>query len=96
MSKDTKSICLVIRRDQYDRLREMDINVSGFIRDIIDDRMSDHTIVINVDPETRLLYDQIVSTTPKGDLDLEPYLRESLKQLLDTRIEAMNKLRESL
>ncbi len=96
MSKDTKSICLVIRRDQYDRLQEMDINVSGFIRDMIDDRMSDNTIIMNVSPETRLLYDQIVSATPKGDIMIEPYLREALKKMLDSRITAMNELRETL
>ena len=75
MSKDTKSICLVIRRDQYEQLQDMDINVS---------------------PETRLLYDQIVSATPRGDIAIEPYLRDALKKMLDDRISAMKTLQKSL
>lgn len=96
MTKDTKSICLVIRQDQHDRLHEMDINVSGFIRDMIDDRLSNHTIVINVKPETRVLYDQIVSSSPQGDVDIEPYLRDALKKMLEDRIAHMKALQKSL
>ena len=96
MAKDTKSICLVIRNDQYDRLQEMNINVSGFIRDIIDDRLSDHNITLNVSPETRSLYNQIVSTSPKGDADIEPHLRDALKKMLEERIKEMKTLQESL
>lgn len=96
MAKDMKSICVVIRNDQYESLQDMNINVSGFIRDIIDDRLSDHTITLNVAPETRALYDQIVSTLPKGDADLEPHLRDALKRLLEGRIKEMKTLQESL
>ncbi|HAJ90714.1 MAG TPA: hypothetical protein DCM27_06870 [Rhodospirillaceae bacterium] len=96
MAKDLKSICLVIRHDQYDRLQDMDINVSGFIRDIIDDRLSEHTITVNVTPETRMLYNQIVSTSPQGDSNIEPYLRDALKRLLQDRIEEMKSLQKSL
>jgi hypothetical protein len=96
MAKDIKSICVVIRNDQYQRLQDLNINVSGFIRDIIDDRLSDHTITLNVSPETRALYDQIVSTVPKGDTDIEPHLRDALKKLLDERIEEMKTLQKSL
>jgi len=96
MAKDLKSICLVIRNDQYERLQDMNINVSGFIRDIIDDRLSDHTITLNVYHETRELYNQIVSTSPKGDIDIEPHLRDALKKLLDERIEEMKTLQKSL
>lgn len=92
----TKSICLVIRQDQYEHLQNMHINVSGFIRDMIDDRLSDHTIILNVTPETRMLYDQIVSTTREGDRAIEPYLRDALKKMLEDRITAMKTLQKSL
>ena len=60
MSEKMKSICLIIRHDQYEHLQDMNINVSGFIRDIIDDRLSNNTVVLNVSVDTRLLYDKIV------------------------------------
>jgi fructose-1,6-bisphosphatase len=96
MSEKMKSICLVIRHDQYDHLQHMNINVSGFIRDIIDDRLSNNTVVLNVSVDTRLLYDKIVSSSPKGDIDIEPYFREALKKMLEKRIEDMKGVHESL
>jgi hypothetical protein len=96
MSEKMKSICLIIRHDQYQHLQDMNINVSGFIRDIIDDRLSNNTVVLNVSVETRLLYDKIVSSTPKGDIDIEPYFREALKKMLEKRIEDMKGVHESL
>ncbi|MFA7275965.1 MAG: hypothetical protein WC043_04110 [Pseudobdellovibrionaceae bacterium] len=96
MEKSLKSICLMIRKDQHDRLQDMGVNVSGFVRDMIDDRLSEATVILNVSPETRALYDQIISTSPNGDIDLEPYLREALKNKLKDHITAMQKLHESL
>ena len=96
MSEKMKSICLVIRNDQYQHLQDMKINVSGFIRDIIDDRLSNHTVTLNVSEETRLLYDKIVSSTPKGDIDIEPYFREALKKILEKRIEDMKDFHDNL
>jgi hypothetical protein len=96
MSEKMKSICLIIRYDQYQHLQDMNINVSGFIRDIIDDRLSNNTVVLNVSVDTRLLYDKIVSSSPKGDIDIEPYFREALKKMLEKRIEDMKGVHESL
>lgn len=96
MSTDLKSISLMIRNDQYQKLQEMNVNVSGFIRDVIDDRLSNHTIILNVTAEMRVLYDQIVSTSPKGDSDIEPFLRDALKALLKDRIETMKALQDKI
>ena len=96
MSKDLKSVCLMIRKDQYDRLQEMNVNVSGFVRDILDDRLSDDMITVNVSQETRALYDRIISMSPKGDADLEPYLREALKNMLKDYIAQMQDLHKAI
>jgi hypothetical protein len=96
MSKDLKSVCLMIRKEQHDRLQEMNVNISGFVRDIIDDRLSDHVITLSVSQETRALYDRIISMSTSGDTDFEPYLRDALKNMLKTYIEQMQDLHKTI
>lgn len=96
MSKDLKSICLMIRKEQHDQLHAMNVNISGFIRDIIDDRLSDHIITLNVSPETRSLYDRIISMSAKGDADFEPFLRDALRNMLSAAIEDMQELHKTI
>ena len=96
MSKNMKSICLMVREDQYEQLHEMGVNMSGYIRDLIDDSLSQHVITLNVSEETRGLYDRVISMSSEGDAELEPFLRTALKNLLDTNIKEMQKLQKKL
>jgi len=96
MEAETRRISLVIREDQYQKLSKEDVNVSGLIRDLIDDHYSKHSITLNVTEETRKLYDKIVSESPQGDVDIEPYLRAALKSMLADKIKEMEKLQRSL
>jgi len=96
MSRNMKSICLMVRDDQYEKLHQMDVNMSGFIRDLIDDRLSDHIITLNVTEETKALYDRVISMSPTGDMELEPHLRTALKNVLEQNIKEMQKLHKKL
>lgn len=96
MSTDLKSVCLMIRKDQHDSLQELGVNISGFVRDIIDDRLSDHVITLGVTQETRSLYDRIISMSVSGDADFEPYLRDALKNMLKDTIEEMQALHKNI
>ncbi len=96
MTRNMKSICLMVREDQYEKLHELDVNMSGFIRDLIDDRLSDHVITLNVTEETKALYDRVISMSPSGDNELEPHLRSALKHVLEHNIKEMQKLSKKL
>ena len=96
MDQKLKSVCIMLRKDQHDMLHEKGINISGFIRDLIDDYLSENVINLNVDPDTKQLYDRIISMSVYGDSDLEPYFIKSLEQLLEKNIEDMNSLKSSL
>lgn len=96
MSKNMKSICLMVREDQYAKLHDMDVNMSGYIRDLIDDSLSDHIITLNVSEETKKLYDRVISMSAQGDAELEPHLRSALKSVLDSSIREMQKLQKRL
>ena len=95
-NKTMKSICLMVREDQYEKLHDMGVNMSGYIRDLIDDSLSEHVITLNVSEETRSLYDRVISMSSQGDTELEPYLKTSLKNLLDHNIKEMQKLQKKL
>ncbi|MCO4793845.1 MAG: hypothetical protein KC493_09040 [Bacteriovoracaceae bacterium] len=96
MSSDLKRISLMIREEQYEGLSSTGINLSGLIRDLIDDYLSEHKIVLSVSEETRQLYDLIISNTGSTDDDLETYLKKGLKDLLRDKIKSMQKLEEKL
>ncbi|TNF29618.1 MAG: hypothetical protein EP319_06870 [Deltaproteobacteria bacterium] len=96
MSSELKRISLMIREDQYLGLSSSGINLSGLIRDLIDDYLSEHKIVVSVSEETKQLYDLIISNTGSTDVDLEEYLKKGLKELLRDKIKSMQDLEKQL
>lgn len=96
VSKDLRRISLMIREDQHQQLLDAGLNVSGLIRDLIDDYMSDFKITLSVSEETRKIYDQVVSNTGATDRDLEKYIVKSLRELLKQRIKQMQDLEKNL
>ncbi|MFT6070138.1 MAG: hypothetical protein ACJAT2_003663 [Bacteriovoracaceae bacterium] len=94
--KNLKRISLMLREDQYQQVHDSGINLSGLIRDLIDDYLSDFKITLSVTQETRELYDMIISNTGSNDEDLEGYLKDSLKLLLRDKIKNMQNLEKEL
>jgi hypothetical protein len=86
----------MIREDQYDVLSSMELNLSGLLRDLIDDHLSEHKIVLSVQKETRDLYDLVISNTGSSDTDLEIHLKKAIKELLKNKIDYMVKLHQEL
>jgi hypothetical protein len=91
-----KRISLLLREDQYKQITDEGINLSGLVRDLLDDYMSEHKITLSVSEETRKLYDLIVSNTGATDEDVEKYLQDTLKLLLKDRIKAMQELEKKI
>lgn len=96
MPKDLTRISLMIRKEQHDALHELNVNISGYIRDLIDDRISDHTVVFSVQSETKAIYDQIISNTGEADRDFEPYIRDALKEMLVDKIKELQALHKTM
>ena len=96
MSKNLKRISLMIREDQYDVVVNKGLNLSGLVRDLLDDYLSEHKITLSVTGETKELYDLIISNTGSTDEDIEVYLKDTLKLLLSDKIKSMQKLEQDL
>ena len=86
----------MIREDQHQQLLESGLNVSGLVRDLVDDHFSDFKITLSVTEETRQIYDKVVANTGATDADLEKYIVKSLKELLKSRIKEMQDLEKDL
>ena len=96
MEQSLKRISVMIREDQYSSLSEKGLNLSGLVRDLIDDHLSEHKITLSVSEETKGLYDTIVSNTGSTDLDVEHYLKDTLKLLLRDKIKNMQELEKRM
>ena len=96
MTEEFRRISLMIREDQHLRLLELGVNMSGLIRSLIDDHLSESKITLAVSEETAHLYQQIVSNTGSTDAEVEPYLWAALKKMLKDRITQMERLHRTL
>lgn len=96
MSKNLKRVSLMIREDQHQLLNDKGYNASGLFRDLLDDYLSEHKVTISVSKETKEIYDMIISNTASTDEDLEKYLRKSLKDLLQEKIDYMMGIHKTL
>ncbi len=96
MDKAYRRVNITILEEQYRILTERGLNVSGLIRDLLGDHLSDNTIHLQVSEETRAIYDMVISNTGASDSELEVHLREALVSLLGDKIDAMKTLRSKL
>jgi hypothetical protein len=92
VSGNQKRISLLLREEQYTEISEKGINLSGLVRDLLDDYLSEHKITISVGEETKDLYDMVISNTGSSDEDLEGYLKQGLKDMLKDKIKVMQKI----
>lgn len=91
VSEETfKRINILVRQSQYERVQNAGLNLSGLVRDLLDDRFSHRKVVLAVSPEVRALYDEVISNFGATDSDLERALIRSLEALLKEKQEAIS------
>jgi hypothetical protein len=91
-----KRISIMIREDQYEQLSQDGLNISAFIRDLIEDHFSEDVITLRVSKKTQQLYSKVVSNTGATDQDIEPFLVDVLRKLLDERLQKIKNLKAEL
>ena len=96
MEKNFKRVNVMILEEQYERLSEQGLNLSGLVRDLLGDYLSHSSVTIRVSDETRRVYDLVVSNTGATDEDIEAHLRVALARVLESRIQEMQALHSRL
>ncbi len=81
---------------QHDELLSQEPNVSGVIRELLDDYLSGRSIALKVDEPTKRLYDEVMSSTGFGDAELAAALTSALESLLEKKMEDLKALQASL
>lgn len=91
-----KRVNIMIGEKQYQTLTERGLNVSGLIRDLLGDYLSDNVIAVQVSEETKRIYDLVVANTGSTDQEIEVHLRAALAKVLEQKIEEMQILHRNL
>lgn len=91
-----KRVNVLIRDDQHQHVQSLGLSLSGLIRDLLDDRFSDTTIVLSVSKRTRKLYDHIISNFGVGDTELERFFVQALDRFLTERQKEIDVLKKRL
>jgi hypothetical protein len=96
LSEPAQRINVTILASQYEELTQRGLNVSALLRELIADYLSPSSVNIQVDPETRELFDTVMQRTGATDEELALELREALKRLLNRQVEALASLQRKL
>jgi esterase/lipase len=87
---------VLLHREQYDRVNEAGLNMSGLIRGLLDDHFSEEKIVFSVSPKVKAVYQNIISNFGGEDKDLEAYFLKALDQFLADKTQQIASLRKSI
>ena len=96
MPKNYKRINILIESEQYQQIHDAGLSLSGLIRDLLHDRFSDTLVQLSLSPDTKKLYDHIVSNFGATDTELEPFIVQALDDFLLDKEEQIEKIRTKL
>jgi len=92
----SRRINITMLESQHDELVRRGVNVSGLIRELVDQYLSGRSITLEVDPETRQLYEEAVVRSGATPADVTARLRRMMSDLLDDRLKELEALRREL
>lgn len=96
LGEPTRRINITMLESQHDELVRQGVTVSGLIRELLDQHFSQRAITLEVDPETRALYEEAVVRSGATSEDVAALLRRAMTELLDDRMKRLEVLRREL
>ena len=91
-----KRVNILIRPDQHEQVSSAGLNLSGLVRDLLDDRFSQQAVTLCVSSKTHELYNHIVSNFGASDKDLEEFFIQALDSFLEKKSDSISSLRKDL
>ena len=91
-----KRVNVMLREDQYQKVVDTGLNMSGLLRDLLDDHFSESKITLAVSPKTKLIYDNLISNFGARDGDLEPHFVQAMDRVLQARMDEIGALRKKI
>ena len=94
--ENLKRINIMLREDQHRKVMEAGLNMSGLLRDLLDDHFSESKITLSVSSKTKNIYDNLVSNFGGRDRDLEPHFVQAMDKVFQEKMDELNALRKKL
>ena len=91
-----KRINVMLRQDQHQTVLDAGLNMSGLLRDLLDDHFSESKITLSISTKTKKIYDNLISNFGANDRDLEPHLVLAMDKVLQSKIDEIDALRKRL
>ena len=91
-----KRVNVLIRPEQHRQVMSAGLNMSGLIRDLLDDHFSEEKIVLSVSPQVQHVYQKLISNFGAEDKELEIYFLEALDRFLAEKTRQIDDLRKSM
>ena len=91
-----KRINVMLRENQHRKVLAEGLNMSGLLRDLLDDHFSESKITLSVGPRTKKIYDNLISNFGGRDRDIEPHFVLVLDKVLQEKIGEIDALRKKL
>ena len=91
-----KRINVMLRGDQHQKVMDAGLNMSGLLRDLLDDHFSKSKITLAVSPKTKQIYDNLISNFGARDKDLEPHFVQAMDKVLQLKMDEIGALRKKL
>ena len=95
-SNKFRRINILVRPDQYERVNQTGLNMSGLIRGLLDDHFSDQRIVFSVSPRVKEVYQRVISNFGAEDREIEEHFLEALDRYLERKTREIEALRQSI
>jgi esterase/lipase len=91
-----KRVNVMLREDQYQKVTDAGLNMSGLLRDLLDDHFSESKITLAVSPKTKQVYDNLISNFGGRDKELEPHFVQAMDKVLQAKMDEIDALRRRL
>jgi len=91
-----RRVNILITEEQHEKISHLDLTLSGLVRDLLDDRLSESTITLALTPQTKQHYDYIVSHFGVSDREIEPFFAEALDRFLESKVQEIEGLRQKI
>ena len=91
MKENLKRVNITIPESYHEQVKERGLNLSGLVREALEDQLSPDKITLSVSEKTHELYMQLFQHHGATDQEFESYLTEALKKYIDHLINRQTK-----
>jgi imidazolonepropionase-like amidohydrolase len=91
-----KRVNITVDSKLHKKVQDAGLNLSGMVREKLEDHFSNHVITIAVSKQLKEKYDKMMSITNTTDEELMPYLNKAINEYLKNKKREIDSTIDSL